>query len=229
MNDYSGARFRAAVESQGTSSDPIYQMVLKELNNCQNKGSLLDVGCGTGELLKTLHDQDCRFQTAGIDILEQSESFPARARYFRHNLDQPFDEVFEGETFDIVTCIEVIEHLENPRQLFAGLARLIKPGGTLILTTPNQESLRSIVSLLFYGHHVAFRDQSYPAHITALLRKDLSRLCSEQNFDEPDFIYSNHGHIPALTSLTWQQISAGRLRGRLFSDNLGIITKKKSV
>ncbi len=48
--------------------------------------------------------------------------------------------------FDVVVAAEVIEHLENPRCMVRDLFRLCRPGGSVIVTTPNNESLRAVIS-----------------------------------------------------------------------------------
>jgi len=121
---------------------------------------------------------------------------------------------------------EIIEHLENPRFVARELFRLLQPGGSLLLTTPNNESWRSLISLAVRGHYVAFNDGSYPAHITALLRADIVRILMEAGFDSPVFDYSDHGGIPGWPMLAWQQISMGLLRGLRFSDNLLALARK---
>jgi len=53
----------------------------------------------------------------------------------------------------------------------------------VILSTPNNESIRSLMALLLRGHYVAFLDCCYPAHIiTAVLRKDLVRILTDAGF-----------------------------------------------
>src|SRR5215472_15355814 len=139
--------------------------------------------------------------------------------WYRQDLNE---EISAEEPFHAVICSEVIEHLENPRATFRAFYKLLRPGGTLILTMPNQESIRSYVGLLFGGHFVHFLGASYPAHITALLRADLDRICAETRFTRCRFAYTNVGGIPKLPWLKWQQVSLGLLRGRLFSDNLAL-------
>jgi SAM-dependent methyltransferase len=121
--------------------------------------------------------------------------------------------------------MEVIAHLENPRYLFREFSRLLRPDGTLLLTMPNQESIRSFISLISSGHFSSFRDNAYPSFITALLRLDLDRICSETGFAPPQFHYTNSGVIPKL-HLSWQSLSMGLLEGRLFSDNLAAVIRK---
>ena len=105
--------------------------------------------------------------------------------------------------------------------------RVLRPGGHVVLTTPNQESVRSLLSLLVRGHYVDFLDSSYPAHISAILRTDLSRMCAESGFEPPRFFYTNIGSLPAAPHVTWQQVSAGLLRGQRFSDTLAMTTRKR--
>ena len=155
--------------------------------------------------------------------MERPEDLPDAIGWHHQDLN---DDLSYDEPFDVVICSEVIEHLENPREVFRNLERLTRPGGTLILTMPNQESIRSYVGLLFGGHFTQFLGSSYPAHITALLRLDLIRICKETGFQPPSFYYSNEGGIPKLPLVKWQRVSFGSLRGRLFSDNVAMIARK---
>jgi len=123
----------------------------------------------------------------------------------------------------VIISTEVIEHLENPRAVFREFHRLLRPAGTLLITTPNQESLRSLLSLIFEGHFAAFRAGSYPAHISALVRKDLEHVFLETGFSPPGFSYDDSGSIPKFPWLRWETFG---LKGRLLSDGLAIVTQK---
>ncbi|WP_372674233.1 class I SAM-dependent methyltransferase [Acidithiobacillus sp.] len=158
-----------------------------------------------------------------MERFERTGSLPCEINWYSGDLNE--DIPINGQ-FDTVTCSEVIEHLENPRRTFRCLSGLTKPGGLLVLTMPNQESIRSYVGLVLGGHFTQFLGSSYPAHITALVRLDLVRLCAEVGFGQPTFQYTNIGGIPKAPWLTWQSMSFGLLRGRLFSDNIAMITRK---
>ena len=67
---------------------------------------------------------------------------------------------------------------------------------------------------------MAFDDSCYPAHITALLHKDLARILSEAGFSNVRFQFTNFGDVPKLALVSWQQVSFGLLKGRRFSDNV---------
>ena len=128
--------------------------------------------------------------------------------------------------FDVVVAAEVIEHLENPRFMIREIFRLLRPGGVAIVTTPNNESWRSLIALLVRGHFMAFGETGYPAHITALLRKDLTRIFQEASFSAPDFHFTDSGGVPGHPVVMWQQVSFNLLKGLRYSDNvLAIATK----
>jgi 2-polyprenyl-3-methyl-5-hydroxy-6-metoxy-1,4-benzoquinol methylase len=216
-------RKAAAQASGGTSGEPVKALVLRLIEAQRLGGSVLDFGAGRGELLRFLAAQHRFTSLTGADILGRPPGLPDSIQWIEQDLNQP---LAAGRQFDVVICSEVIEHLENPRLTLRSIRSALKPGGTLLLTMPNQESLRSYAALLFRGHFVGFVDSCYPAHITALLRADLLRICSECSFERPTFAFSNHGLLPKLTSFTWQRASLGLLSGRWFSDNLALISHR---
>lgn len=217
-------RERASGLSGGSSSEAIKTLVLRLLKRSNAKGALLDFGAGKGELLGRLRHIGEFTELAGIDLLARPPDLPNEIVWYQQDLN---DTVGLARTFDTVVCSETIEHLENPRQVFRAVNELLRPGGLLILTMPNQESVRSYAGLLLGGHFTHFLGDCYPAHITALLRLDLVRMCAESGFEQPTFHYTNDGSIPKCTSVRWQAVSFGLLRGRLFSDNIGLITRKR--
>jgi len=118
---------------------------------------------------------------------------------------------------DIGCSVETIEHLENPRAFVRELVRLVKPNGLVIITTPNQLSLLSKLTLLIKNEFNAFQESTgcYPAHITALLEIDLMRIFQECGLTNIKIDYSNQGRIP-FTSMNWHSF----FQGKAFSDNL---------
>ena len=207
-------RMQAAQASGGTSSGPILEAASRLLTHCGAKGELLEFGAGTGDFLK--HLLACGFpgRMTGTDLLPRPGLLPEEVVWIQADLNHPLVSV-PDDSFDVIVSTEVIEHLENPRAMIREFWRLLRPGGKVILTTPNQESLRSLLALLFSGHYAAFQDSCYPAHITALLRKDLRRIFAEAGFQGLEFSYTDHGYIPKWTRRTFQQMSAGVLRGAL--------------
>src|SRR5262249_34302685 len=215
-------RILGARLSGGTSNCEIKNMVMDIIMSHGIKGRVLDFGAGKGELIKLLSRID-DIEPHGVDIMKRPEDIPTGVSWRQQDLS---DEIsFTPEYFDAALCSEVLKHLENPRSVFRSLFVALRPGGKLVLTMPNQENVRSFLTLIFRDHFASFQDQEYPAHITALLRTDLIRMCQETGFSEPHFYYTNCGWMPKART-TWQKASLNLLRGRLFSDNLGMAVIK---
>ena len=223
MNDLKKKRILASKKSGGTSDNIIYDKIIYHLNKFQTKGkSLLDFGAGTGNLIKILNKFDFK-SISGADLFNRPKNLEKTIKWYKLDLNENFNII---KKFDFIICSETIEHLENPRHTLRTIYRLLKNDGVLILTMPNNESLRSIGALIFDNHFVSFLDTCYPAHITAILAQDLIRINSEVGFMKPSIYYTNYGVTPKLTQFTWQDISLGFLKGKYFSDNLIMVTKK---
>jgi len=82
------------------------------------------------------------------------------------------------------------------------LVRLANPGEWVVVTTPNQLSLLSLLTLLVKHRFQA--DVHYPAHLTALLEIDLRRIAAEVGLAEFEIEYSLAGRIP-LTARHYPQ------------------------
>lgn len=214
---------RRAVLSGGASNDGVYRMIAAALrSNHKRRGVVLDVGCGGSALRGFVEPLFDRY--VGTDLVRY-ESFPAECEFHAANLDQglPLPECFA----DAVIAAEIIEHLENPRALMRELVRVAKPGGTVIVTTPNQLSFLSLLTLITKHRFSMFQDVHYPAHLTALLEIDLLRIASEAALVDVGFRYSCEGRIPKTPWHYPQALS--RLLPRALSDNLLMIGRKAAT
>lgn len=217
-------RLRAAEISGGISSDRIYSTIEGALVERGLGGNILDYGAGIGNLTRRLLALRRFDRVCAADILEPPPDLAGAVEWIQQDLHSPIPN--HDARFDVIIAAETIEHLENPRFVTREFFRLLRPGGTAFVSTPNNESWRSILALLVRGHFVAFSDSCYPAHITALVRKDFSRIFMEAKFGAPEFRFTDDGGIPAKPSITWQSVSFGLLRGLRFSDNVIAIAEK---
>ncbi|RME87597.1 MAG: class I SAM-dependent methyltransferase [Anaerolineae bacterium] len=100
---------------------------------------LLEVGCGLGHLVGQLEGD---FETAAIDInawaLGRAREVAPRTLLCVGSAEEiPFADA----AFGVVLIKHIVEHLPHPERAIAELARVLKPGGVLILSTPNLDSL----------------------------------------------------------------------------------------
>ena len=208
--------------SLGASHQAVYRMVAGALAARRITGEcFVDVGCGGGYLRSFVQDRFTRY--VGMDGLRYDD-LPADVEFHQVDLDGHAPLPAGDASADVAAAVETIEHLENPRALTRELVRLVKPDGWVILTTPNQRSLLSLMTLITKGRFSAFQDSHYPAHITALLDVDLRRIGSEMDLTEVAIGYSRHGRIP-LTP--WHYPTAvSAVFPRALSDNLFFIGRK---
>jgi len=121
-----------------------------------SRGRVLDVGAGSGELARKL--AAIGFQVAACDCIPASDwSHQEVVEYTCGDLTAGIP--FPDNGFDYVVCLEVIEHLDDPLALCRELRRVLRPGGWLLISTPNILSLRSRIKFLLDGSFVFF---NYP-------------------------------------------------------------------
>lgn len=212
---------RRARQSQGVSNAAIHQMVRRALDTRNvPRGILADVGCGSGQLHEFVANRFERY--IGIDAVDYSD-FPANAEF--HFADLNASQLpLRNNTADVAVAVETIEHLENPRAFMRELVRIAKPGGIVVITTPNQLSWLSLMTLVAKHRFNAFQDVHYPAHLTALLEVDLRRIAAECNLEDVAIDFSNEGRLP-FTPWNYPRF-LGRLFPRRLSDNLLLIGRK---
>lgn len=108
-------------------------------NAPQPRVSMLDVGCGSSAALLWLEKAAEKVASylgidrnvAGQDV--RFENFPIHHAFRPVDLDEPWD----FGLFDLVSCLEVMEHLVDDRSLFAKLCSQVAPNGRLLITTPS--------------------------------------------------------------------------------------------
>jgi SAM-dependent methyltransferase len=105
----------------------------------QRGGRLLEIGSGMGHLVGQLEDS---FETYGMDLnhwaVNESRSVIEQTALQTASAEKI---PFVDETFSIVIIKHIVEHLPDPKKAIAEIGRVIAPGGILILSTPNLDSL----------------------------------------------------------------------------------------
>lgn len=95
---------------------------------------VLDIGCGFGESLGYYEQREC--DAYGVEADENIRRVAERFGFTVHvGLFDP--DMYQEDSFDYVTMAQVIEHVTDPLANLKGVARVLKYGGTLILSTPN--------------------------------------------------------------------------------------------
>jgi SAM-dependent methyltransferase len=121
--------------------------------------SCLDLSCGEGELMSLLHKAGAKVR--GTHYREDDYIIANRARLAGMDIDGGVDLQkrlpYEDASFDCVTMSEVLEHLPNHIQVVQEVARVLKPGGWFVFTTPNIFRFHSRLKFCFSGTHKLIR------------------------------------------------------------------------
>lgn len=180
-------------------------------------GDILDLAAGSGAL--SLRMSDLGFRVHAIDYVKDNFRLHSQITFEAADLNGPFLHSVTS-SFDGILAIEIIEHLENPRHFFRQCMRLLKPGGVLILTTPNIDSPASQALFVRTGRFMWFSDQNYchEGHISPLSQWQL-RACGREVGME---IIEIGSHADSLVSLqTWPKL-------RLFASLISRISRDDS-
>lgn len=206
--------------SLGRSHQRIYRTVADVLAARDAGGLLADVGCGSGDLWQALRG---RFRSCiGVDAVRY-DGLPSDVDFHPADLDAARLPLPDASV-DTAAAVEVIEHLENPRAFVRELARIVRPGGWVVVTTPNQLSALSLLTLALKGRFSAFQDDAYPAHRTALLEIDLRRIMTECGLRDLAVTFTRLGRLPLGA---WHYPDAvARLAPRRLSDNIVIAGRR---
>lgn len=192
-------------------------------------GPALDFGCGRGDLVKQMHTSG--IACGGADFseksLKQCQEVCGNSNLWLGGctVDLESGTSFPDETFALITCIEVVEHLpqESLSKTFEELFRLLRPGGVLLLTTPFEEDLRS------NSNYCPFCDGEFHRwqHMRSVSKSDLSTWSQAVGLHT---IFCEHLDFRAMEGdvmpwMGWRSASYETIRHRINWALLGLFDK----
>lgn len=164
---YTGSQLDTTYRNGQVARQRTADRLLRRLEQTVTPGRLFDVGAGAGFLVRVAMDRG--WQAEGLE--PQSSA----VRYGRVHLGVPMLEgtasllpTLPASSRDVVTLLDVIEHVVSPGALLAGVAHVLVRGGHLVLTTPRWDSW---VARLLGTHWYAM----FPAHVHFFTRRSLTR------------------------------------------------------
>lgn len=163
---------------------------------------LLDLGCGDGAFM--LAARQAGFEVYGIDF-SADKIKAAKASGLSGASEAGFDGFFSSapDSYDVISFFQVLEHLENPSGFVKSAARLLRPGGILVLDIPDaQRPLPSASGLI----------DKPPHHLTRWSKNALRHFLEAEGFEILEIASQLSPRLLADTGLAWITVSLARLR-----------------
>ena len=206
----------------------LHEQIAQTLKQKAKAGaSVLDMGAGQGALSARLHDLG--FKVTAVDTNDDDYVLQDRDIEFRHvNFDHPKElEAFiaaNESKFDVVCGVEVIEHVENPWNYIRGLVRLVKPGGVVLITTPNTTAWLSRLHFLLSGTFLHFQADSLAhGHINPISTFELNLIMERTGLSDieirpagtlpPVYCSGIKNTIASFFALLFRPLQSGILNG----------------
>jgi ubiquinone/menaquinone biosynthesis C-methylase UbiE len=169
----------------------------------------LDVGCGTGNVLRLIRDAHEPASLVGLDIIDWlDDDLRSDVQVVVGAAEST---LAEAAPADRVLMVEAIEHLEAPWTALREAARRVVPGGVIVISTPNVTTLRHRVELVLRGQLTAFRPDNEP-HLTPILPHVTMRVLREEGLVPLPLRYAGRDEVPKLWT-PWPRSLHERLPG----------------
>ena len=203
------------VPTEGLGTGGILEAVIAKIHGLAPgfSGDYLDVGSGNGELIDRVLREFPDVKPRACDYRGDLLAIEGMTADVANLNDDPLP--YPDSSFDLVTCTEVIEHLEHYRSALREMARVLRPGGVLIVTTPNVLNLRSRLRYLLFGFYNMFgplrldddRHHSTHGHINPVPYFYLAHALSGAGFAEISVAVDKHQRRSLVSlALLWLPI-----------------------
>jgi SAM-dependent methyltransferase len=137
-------------------------------------GTLLDIGSSDGQTLGHIAELRPDLRLFATDIAGEPEKFPPSCQFHRGDIQQSPLPWVEG-SMDAITCMHLVEHLQDMRPLMREAARLLRPGGRVYFETPHPKTL-NVKSISHSGFTLNFHDD--PTHVRLVTTDELGKLAA---------------------------------------------------
>ncbi len=139
------------------------------------KGYLLEIGCGGGRFLARMKKRN--WVVEGLDIDPEVAKKVSKKYGILVHTGDVLNQKLPDETYDVITMNQTIEHLYNPSLVLNECYRILKPGGRIVMTTPNV----GCTAAKLFGEY--WRGWEPPRHLFLFTPKSIRKIVSASGFE----------------------------------------------
>jgi len=215
------------VENKHWWHDHKRKLIHQMINKFAEKGKVLDIGAGTGKILSELKIKD--WEIEGIDGEKEAVKWSQKRGIKIQQADIEKKLGFNKNSFELILVLDVIEHLNNDRQVLKEINRVLKPRGIAIITVPayqwlfnywdkmlghkrrySRKSLKNIINLdMFKIEHLGYSSMFiFPVAIAVRLVKKLTGKIKTSDFQTTPLAFISVPIIKFLNYIERMLLSA---------------------
>jgi SAM-dependent methyltransferase len=176
MGSHYGMDYHRAITTGAETFPERWELHRKRVSQFKQSGSVLDIGCSSGSFLNALKTSNWRLH--GIEM-SPDEAQRARSRTGAEVfVGEIQDASFPENSFDLITCFDVLEHVYNPKECLEKVQYWLKPGGVFFVFIPNIEAWEArFFSSYWYGLEI-------PRHLFHFSPESLRQLTTRVGLQE---------------------------------------------
>jgi len=167
---------------------------------------VLDVGCGGGLLSEGMAERSA--QVTGIDLSEKALGVArlhllesGRSVDYRHISAESLAAEMPG-SFDVVTCLEMLEHVPDPASTVAACAKLVKPGGQVVLSTLNRNPKSYLLAVIGAEYLLQMLPKGTHDYAKFIKPSELARHCKAADLEVAEIMGMTYNPFTQRYSLS---------------------------
>jgi SAM-dependent methyltransferase len=181
--DYHKAIMAAGETSVGTR----WHGQRERISRYKTSGAILDIGCSSGAFLGTMRGE--LWKLHGIEMEAQTAAKARATTGAEVFVGDAVDAPFAAESFDVITCFDLLEHVYQPRQFLMKVREWLKPGGIVYIALPNIDSWESrILGTYWFGLEL-------PRHLFHFSPRSLRYVMKSLGFSEISIVTPRTSYV----------------------------------
>lgn len=198
MHHHYTEAYHRLISGAGENSPDRWRDRIQTLKRHKHSGAMLDLGCSSGGFLGFFQDESWKLY--GIEMSAECAK-RAEARTGAHVfVGDILDAPFSPESFDVITCFDVLEHLYEPRQVMKKVAEWLKPGGVFYVQVPNIDSAEARV----FGTY--WHGLELPRHLFHYSPVSLRRLGKRVDLSEVSLVTKRNPAVGTSLRYVWDDV-----------------------